>query len=72
MLSAEDKTSVNQLEVPREPTVPERFAMAALTGLLASGIQLDRHEEYADAAWRHADNMLRRRPRPRKSCGPEA
>ena len=53
------------LEQPRAATIREQFAMAALTGLLASGVQLDNPEDYAKAAWRHADLALKHRPRPK-------
>lgn len=59
------RLAVSELEQPRQATIREQFAMAALTGLLASGIQLDHHEDYAKAAWRHADAALRVRPRPK-------
>lgn len=56
------KEKLFELEQPRAATIREQFAMAALTGLLASGIQLDEPGDYAEAAWRHADWCLKLRP----------
>ena len=51
-----------EIEQPRQATIREQFAMSALTGLLASGVMLDNPEDYAQAAWRHADLCLKHRP----------
>ena len=58
--------AIIQAEQPRQATIREQFAMAALTGLLAARAEMDNFEDYARIAWQHADAMMRKRPMPKR------
>ena len=47
--------------VPERPTIRDQFAMAALTGLLASHLQQLTHTTAALNAWAIADAMMKER-----------
>jgi hypothetical protein len=48
---------------PERPTLRDQFAMAALTGLLASHLQQLTHTTAALNAWAIADAMMKERSR---------
>lgn len=43
------------------PTLRDQFAMAAITGILASGSLWSEEERLAEIAYKHADAMLKER-----------